>query len=132
MRTYEEPKMYKCRIYISFFLIFFSSVLKAEPLDSADAIQKAIDNAKPGDSIVIKDGLYTDLQINFKAKGTEDKPIILRPQTPGGVIITGSAKPLITINGEYLVVDGLTFDQAWGGNTVVFSGARNCRLTNCD
>ena len=53
------------------------------------------------------DGTWTNQSITFNDTGTAAKPITLRAQTPGRVILNGTSK--ISIGGDYTVVDGLDF-----------------------
>src|SRR5690606_873552 len=74
-------------------------------------LNTAIEKAVPGDIIVMKDGIWRDLDIVFKGKGTQEKPIILKVESPGGVIISGRSS--LQLSGEYLVVDGLHFKDGY-------------------
>lgn len=102
---------------------------------SEDDIDDALEQVQPGDVLVMQDGTWTDQEIDFAARGSEDAPITLRPQTPGGVTLTGKSE--LKISGRYLVVDGLQFrDGALRSSShiVEFRGklgnAEHCRLTN--
>lgn len=70
-------------------------------------LETAIADAVPGDVIIMQDGTWTDIDILFKAVGTEEQPITLKAQTQGEVVISGSSS--MRISGQYLVVDGLHF-----------------------
>ncbi|NGF58012.1 hypothetical protein G5B00_15960 [Parapedobacter sp. SGR-10] len=80
---------------------------------SAEELQAAFANASPGDVIVMQDGTWKDINIRAKGNGTKDKPITLKAQTLGKVIISGNSSLLLS--GEYLIVDGLHFKD--GGTT---------------
>lgn len=97
--------------------------------DNIAAARDGVVNLSPGDELVIADGVYRDFTLMLDATGSEDAPITLRPETPGGVILTGKSR--LDMRGEWLVVDGFVFDQAWGGTCVSFATASHCRLTNC-
>jgi hypothetical protein len=70
-------------------------------VSDAAAIARAASQAQPGDVLVMSDGAWRDQAIVFDAKGTAERPITLRAQTPGKVVLTG--KSSITIDGEHLV-----------------------------
>ncbi|MGO1973125.1 MAG: polysaccharide lyase 6 family protein [Propionibacteriaceae bacterium] len=70
-------------------------------------LEAAFAVARPGDTIMMKNGVWRDVGIEFRAVGTERKPITLRAQVPGKVIISGTS--YLRIIGHHLVVDGLTF-----------------------
>ncbi|OVE75324.1 hypothetical protein BVX97_05030, partial [bacterium E08(2017)] len=76
-------------------------------ISSAAELTKLSKSVRPDDIIVLKDGTYTDQVFNFSGKGKKDKPITLKAESQGKVILNGSSKLLI--NGKYLVVDGLSF-----------------------
>lgn len=104
----------------------------ANPTEFA-RFQKA---AKPGDVIVLKNGEWADASLLFNAQGTADKPITLRAETPGQVILTGKSR--LRIGGQHLVVDGLWFKGAGERKDDVIEfransnlSAQNCRLTGC-
>ena len=67
----------------------------------------AISSAKPGDVIVLKDGEWKDVDLNFSSSATEAAPITLKAQTAGKVILSGSSK--LSLNKPFLKVDGLLF-----------------------
>ena len=92
-------------------------------------VEKALAAAKPGDVVLLPDGVHKDLKIVFEAAGQPEKPVTLRAKNPGKCILTGDAR--VTLKGRHGVVEGLMFDQAWGDVIVLFSGATDCRLTDC-
>lgn len=106
--------------------------IAANPVEIA-RLQKT---AKPGDTIVLKNGGWADANLLFTAQGTADKPITLRAETPGQVIFTGKSR--LRIGGQHLVVEGLWFKGAGERKDDVIEfrasskiHAQNCRLTGC-
>ncbi len=94
---------------------------------SAGEINALDEKLKPGDTLILRDGDWKDKGITFNARGTADKPITLRAQTPGKVIFSGTSK--ITIKGEYVILSGLMFkDTTAEADTLDFRGS-HCRLT---
>lgn len=86
---------------------------------------------QPGDKVVMKSGDWKSQFINFKAKGTAEKPITLVAEAKGSVILSGNSN--LKIDGEWLVVDGLSFKNGFSlkDDVVIFSKiASNSRLTN--
>ena len=61
-------------------------------LTPADDIQKALDAAAPGDTIVLKDGVYYQ-SLNITKGGTEGKPITLRAANGGAATLSGGPPP---------------------------------------
>ena len=76
-------------------------------VSSESQIQSALAQVEPGDSIVLRNGTYTNFDIEFYADGTQELPITFRAETPGEVILNGTSK--LFISGDSLVVDGLSF-----------------------
>ncbi|WPR71310.1 chondroitinase-B domain-containing protein [Flavobacterium sp. NG2] len=97
-------------------------------------LNKAINQVAPGHEIILANGIWSDVKINFYGLGTKEQPISLRAETPGKVFIEGIS--YLQLGGEYLIVDGLYFRN---GHTPI-SGiirysigqdkiANNCRVT---
>lgn len=86
---------------------------------------------QPGDKVVMKTGEWKSQLIDFKAKGTAENPITLIAESKGNVILTGNSN--LKIDGEWLVVDGLSFKNGFSlkDDVVVFTkNTSNSRLTN--
>ena len=125
----------KCVLY----LLLAPSVAHAQMERLASTPQElsdAIASSGPGDTVVMANGTWTDVVIEFFNEGVEGDTITLRAETPGQVILTGSSR--LEIGGSYLKVDGLWFDQGSlrSGHIIEFrrSSSRlssHSRLTNC-
>src|ERR1041385_2461254 len=63
------------------------------------------DRLQPGDVVVMANGVWTNQAVVLHANGTEKKPVTLRAQTPGKVVLTGDSS--LTLDGDYLVASGL-------------------------
>jgi poly(beta-D-mannuronate) lyase len=97
--------------------------------DPAEEIAHLASVARPGDLIALADGVWRDQAIKFRANGTAERPITLRATTPGKVVLSG--KSSIEIDGEYIVVSGLLFqDGTDDGDTIALKG-QHCQLTEC-
>ena len=128
----------KLRIAIS--ILVFTSALKfcfpvlATEYSVGSASQiAALPNLVPGDVLILANGVWTNQQIIFKGKGTEASPIVMRAQTPGQVVLTGTS--VLDISGDYLQVEGLKFfGGTASGSVIEFRNGSNlanhCRLTN--
>src|SRR5262245_61975858 len=68
-------------------------------VSSAADIERASNETKAGDVLVLKDGTWRDQIIAIHAKGRADKPITLRAETAGKVVLTG--KSALVIDGEH-------------------------------
>lgn len=61
-------------------------------LSPADDIQQALDAAAPGDTIVLKDGVYYQSLLITRG-GTPGKPVTLRAARGGGATLSGAVRP---------------------------------------
>ncbi len=105
-----------------------------------EELNDAIKNSKEGDLIVLANGIWKDVEIKFRGKGTKDNPITLKAETAGKVSIEG--KSYLKFGGEYLVAEGLYFKNGYSPTNAVVDFkishkdtldeiANNCKLTNC-
>ena len=122
--------------FITFFTLgIFSFFAQEKLVSNINEYNNTIKTAKPGDVIVLKNGVWKDVKLNAYGHGEEGNPILIKAETPGEVIITGNST--LNIYGEYIIVSGLWFKD---GNmeyksVVQFKKdsktfANNCRLTN--
>jgi len=126
-------------LFFSLLFVLFScksktinKILVSDPLE----LEVAIKNGKPGDHIVLKNGVWKDLEIKFRGKGTKENPIIMCAETPGKVSLEG--KSYLKFGGEYLIVKDLIFQNGYSPSDAVVNFrinnkevANNCKLTNC-
>ncbi|MDB2606597.1 alginate lyase [Zobellia sp.] len=86
-------------------------------------LNEAIAKASPGDEIIMANGVWKDVQIKFVGYGTEEKPITLRAETDGKVLISGVSD--LKLGGDYLVVSGLFFTNGHSPSNAVVEFAIN-------
>lgn len=99
------------------------------PVNSLTALQTAINNAAPGDVIVLANGVYTaTADITINKKGTKDKPIVITAATTGGVELKGTGGFSIVSPASYIVVQGFYFTHN-AGRAKTASGTTFCRFT---
>jgi poly(beta-D-mannuronate) lyase len=123
-------------------LVIFSLGCKNAGIDTsyfvttADELDEAIKNAEPGQEIVMANGVWEDIEIRLTNDGEEGKPIILRAETSGEVIIQGKSN--LKLGGDYLTVEGLYFTNGYSPSSAVIAFAinddnvaNNCIVTNC-
>ena len=90
--------------------------------------------AQPGDELVLENSQWSNAQLVVSCKGTAAQPIVVRAQTPGGVVFTGHSS--LAISGEFIVIDGFYFLNGFAGDKPVVKFAdqklvaNHCRLTN--
>jgi poly(beta-D-mannuronate) lyase len=97
-------------------------------VSSAEEIGRLSGALRPGDVLVMADGTWKDQAVAFRGKGTPERPVTLRAETPGKVILTGNSS--LTIDGEDLVVSGLCLQGGKSEKDAVTISGRRCRLTD--
>jgi poly(beta-D-mannuronate) lyase len=104
-------------------------------VSTSSGFTSALSSIKAGDTITILNGTYTNWAIAFNATGTQAAPILLRAETVGGVILSGTSS--MKIGGKYLIANGFKFTNGYitSGSVIEFrnsSGSYSsyCRLTN--
>lgn len=90
-----------------------------------ESFNKLIPQLSAGDTVVLANGVWQDFEILFKGQGTEDKPIHLKAETSGQVILSGSSN--LRLAGNYLVVSGLVFKNGHtpSGSVIEFRENKN-------
>ncbi|MGQ1946052.1 chondroitinase-B domain-containing protein [Geofilum sp. OHC36d9] len=98
-------------------------------------LQTAIADAAAGDEIVLKNGTWNDVKIEFTSSGTKEKPIVVRAETAGKVFIEGQS--YVKFGGDHIVMSGLYFRNGYTPNNAVVEFrlgkevANHCTFTNC-
>lgn len=111
----------------------FISITKV--VHNNEELHQAISTAKPGDDIVMANGIWEDVQIKVTVSGTKEKPITIRAETPSQVFIQGQSN--LELGGEYIVVKDLYFSNGYSPSRAVIQFAVNdtvanhCTVTNC-
>ena len=117
-----------------------SLIVNSIKVTNIDELNKAIDSCKAGDQIILANGIWKDVQIKFRGKGTKDNPITIKAETTGKVTIEGES--YLKFGGEYLVVEGLYFKNGFSPSNAVIDFkisskdkpdeiSNNCKVTNC-
>ena len=123
-------------IVIHFFMSCQNNMVSENILVSnPEELNQAIKNVHAGDVIVLKNGVWKDVQIKFTGSGTQAKPITIKAETAGGVFIEGVSD--LKFGGEYLVVVGLHFRNGYSPSKAVVEFkidnkniANHCTITN--
>lgn len=98
-------------------------------------LAKAISEAKPGDNIVLSNGIWNDTQIKVTVSGTEKQPITLSAENPGEVHLQGKSN--LQLGADHIFVKGLYFNNGHSPSRSVIefavndTVANNCTITNC-
>src|SRR5215213_542113 len=82
-------------------LVFFSINSYAANIivKNIDELHEAAKNAQPGDIITLQNGVWNNVTIKLECKGTAEKPIIIKAQTAGKVLISGESS--LKLGGAY-------------------------------
>lgn len=122
-------------VFVFFLLVGLSLSAKDYRAGTMQQFTTALGRVAPGDTITLRGGTWTDAYLQFTAMGTAERPIVLRAEKRGGVLLTGNSR--LAISGDFLVVDGLTFTNGSvrTGAVISFRGEKQresnyCRLTN--
>lgn len=103
-------------------------------LDLRD-VARALESAAPGDTLLVRDGVWNDIDLRWCGRAEAENPIVVMAENPGQVIIEGGSS--LHISGSGLTVSGLTLRRCTAdkGAVVEFrdgdSLAGGCRLTDC-
>lgn len=114
-----------------FFLLLSSQALLADTVKVSSIVdlQVAIDKAKPGDLILLADGVYTTVKdITVKNRGSQGKPITIASQNIGGAEITGMGGFNLTSPAAYVIIRGFKFTHA-ASKAKTGAGTSFCRFT---
>lgn len=88
-------------------------------VDTQEQFREAVQNAKPGDHIVLANGTWYDFEIRFTTSGAPDRPVVLTAETQGQVILSGQSN--LCLGGDHLVVSGLVFKNGYTPTNTVIS-----------
>lgn len=96
---------------------------------SLPALQTAINNAAPGDIIILTNGVYTaSADITINKQGSASQPITIKAQSIGGAEVRGTAGFSIVSPARYIIIQGFRFTHNASQATMA-SGTSFCRWT---
>ncbi|WP_343704491.1 chondroitinase-B domain-containing protein [Chitinophaga sp.] len=105
-----------------------SSLAAVIPVNSLPALQAVINNAAPGDVIVLANGVYTaSANITINRQGTAAQPITITAETVGGAEITGTGGFYIASPSAHIVISGFVFTHS-AGKAALARGTSFCKL----
>jgi poly(beta-D-mannuronate) lyase len=94
------------------------------------ALQKAVNEANAGDTVLVTNGMYTTgTDITITREGTADKPIIIMAETNGRVEMTSLGGFNIMSPAKYVVITGFHFTHS-ANRARTGSGTSFCRWTH--
>jgi poly(beta-D-mannuronate) lyase len=118
-------------------LFFLTSIsFAAIKVSNPKELKTAVANAKPGDTILLENKIWTNVVLQVSGKGTKEKPIVIMAENKTELIISGQSS--LNIGGEYLIIKGLHFKDGFSPKEDVITFrinndnlANNCRVTEC-
>jgi len=120
------------KFFLFVLILFVSGKLLASTItvSSIAELQTAIDKAKPGDIILLKDGVYTTItDIVISKAGTASQPITIAAQNFGAAEITGSGGFNLVSPAAYIIIRDFKFTHA-ASKARSSAGSSFCRWTN--
>ncbi|MBW1298038.1 chondroitinase-B domain-containing protein [Aquimarina litoralis] len=103
-------------------------------INNIQEFNDAIAKAKPGDEIILKNGVWQDAQLEISAIGEKDNPITIKAEENGKVIFSGNTS--LKIGGKYLIIKGFVFTNGYTEEDALISFktndgklANHCRIT---
>ncbi|WP_194765832.1 chondroitinase-B domain-containing protein [Tamlana sp. I1] len=137
MKNYLMSRISRMALCITTMLCAFFAHATDYTVSSASQFNSL--SLSPGDVVTWIDGTYSnDQTISFTSNGSASNPIILKAETPGGVIFTGHTN--MDISGDYVIVDGFYWNGGGSSNNHVqfrkssayanHSTIRNCAFNN--
>ena len=117
-----------------FLFLYILTAIQLKAQVSVQDVPEQLKKANPGDTVVVANGVYKDVELTVNKQGHAQKPIVIIAQTPGGVVLSGQSS--IRIGGTGLELNGfyLTNGYAPKGAVIEFragnEAANYCRVTN--
>jgi hypothetical protein len=98
-------------------------------VDSIAALKSKLFSAAPGDTIIVKNGVYTtSAALTVRCQGTAEKPITITAESVGGVELAGAGGFNVVEPAEHVIISGFKFTHAAGKNTIAV-GTSQVRFT---
>ncbi|MCF6240247.1 MAG: T9SS type A sorting domain-containing protein [Bacteroidales bacterium] len=96
---------------------------------SQNELNTAISNVNAGDTIIVANNSkpYVDFKINIKFNATQKKPVVIKAETVGNVVLTGNSQ--INIGGSYIYIEGFSFIGTQPPDELIGDGAINFRYS---
>jgi len=98
-------------IFLAVFFVLFANAKKVL-VRTAEEATAALKVASPGDSVVLANGLYRDVNVHFTAKGTDKMPVVFMSEMEGKVVFEGNSR--LSFSGAYVVVNVFVWQHGGG------------------
>jgi poly(beta-D-mannuronate) lyase len=124
---------FKCRfeIFLVFAILSFSVAhARSIKVSCVDQFNEKIRILMPGDSIILANGVWKDVQLEFKGIGEKGKYIYLVAETPGKVTIEG--KSFLKFSGNWLFISGLVYKNGFTPGKTVIEFRTSAKVYACN
>lgn len=124
-------------IIVIYFLVVTPIYAKDIRVGTVAEIYQFVNKLNPGDRLLLKDGIYKNIQLVVLVSGQHESPVHVTAENPGKVYFTGDAK--VELRGDYIILRGIYFKEGerdvskWkthGPGLVTIYGCYN-RVTEC-
>ena len=118
------------KIVLSIIIAAWPSMAVAENylVDSAAGLRLQLQGAQSGDTVTVKDGIYTDFDVQLESPLEGTGSIIITPQSHLGVIFTGNSS--IVISGYGIIFQSFQFEN-YSTPAITLLNAVNSRISGC-
>lgn len=108
-----------------------SRILKKIPVKNNVELVAAVNNAKPGDAIILEDGRYRNINLLVTKSGTLENPIFIIARNPGKATIEGESS--LTVKANHVIIANLLITDGHPSvdKGVVILEGDYLRFTNC-
>ncbi|MCX6321108.1 MAG: polysaccharide lyase 6 family protein [Bacteroidia bacterium] len=126
----KNKRFFQCSLFLFIFILnsyfAFAGIIK---VNSVSSLKQAINNASPGDRIIVANGVYTTNEsILISKQGNASQPITIEAETIGGVEINGANGFMLSSPSSYIIIKGFKFTNKTGTNRIE-TGATHCIIT---
>lgn len=119
-------------VFLCSVLLFYLTIPQQHGItrvNSVPALQIAINAAKPGDRIIVTNGIHVALQsIKISQQGTAKKPITIESETTDSAEIAGPGGFVFSAPASYIILKGFRITSVTGSCRIE-PGATHCIIT---
>ena len=126
-----KNKTYFLSIVTQFIILIFCTSFNASAqlyFSDPDDLADAVNNSVNGGTFIVTNGSYNDFEASFEIVATEDKPVIIKAETIGGVILR-KASHFVLKKSAHVTIEGFTFDGQGEDSLIKLEGCNNIRIT---
>src|SRR5213078_3054827 len=89
-RGHHMGSAFRTAAWVVLLLVLPTPLARAAEYEAASVadVARLCPGLKPGDTLILADGTWSDQQIAVRAEGTAEQPVTVRARTPGKVVVT--------------------------------------------